>query len=234
MSAQPRHVHPTAPLAPRALLTGDPGRALALAQLLTSEPKMFNHNRGLWGYTGVAEDGELLTIMSHGIGGPSAAIVLEELCDLGLQRAIRLGSCGALSDSLELGQLICVDAIVGADGTSKALVGEAPIVPDRQMKSLLADLADHSGLVVSADLFYERGSERIERWKDSGAIAVEMEAAALLAVSHLRSIRFAVLLMVSDESAGAGARLEGVALERATERLGRAGLEALLASTSDC
>jgi nucleoside phosphorylase len=57
-----------------------------------------------------------------------------------------------------------------------------------------------------------------------------MEAAALLAVAQLRSIRLGVLLMVSDASAGAGARLEGIALERATERLGRAGLAALLAS----
>lgn len=230
MSAEPRHVHPTAPLAPRALITGDPGRALALAQLLTSEPKMFNHNRGLWGYSGEAEDGEPLTIMSHGIGGPSAAIVLEELCDLGLERAIRIGSCGALSDSLELGQLICADQLIGADGTSKALIGEASLVPDQQMTALLSTAADHSGPVVSADLFYERGSERVERWKQAGAIAVEMEAAALLAVAQLRSIRFAVLLMVSDASAGAGARLEGIALEHATERLGRAGLAALLAT----
>ncbi|HEX4345494.1 MAG TPA: hypothetical protein VHZ31_08035, partial [Solirubrobacteraceae bacterium] len=80
------HIHPTAALAPRALLPGDPGRALLLAQLLTSAPKMFNHNRGLWGYTGIASDGEPLTIQSTGIGGPSAAIVLEELCDLGLER----------------------------------------------------------------------------------------------------------------------------------------------------
>jgi uridine phosphorylase len=203
---------------------------LALAQLLTSEPKMFNHNRGLWGYSGLAEDGEPLTIMSHGIGGPSAAIVLEELCDLGLERAIRVGSCGALADSLELGQLICADALSGADGTSQALIGDAPLIPDRQITELLAAQADHSGLVISADLFYERGTERIERWKASGALAVEMEAAALLAVAQLRSIRLGVLLMVSDASAGAGARLEGVALERATERLGRAGLAALLAS----
>ena len=46
------HLHPTAPLAERVLLPGDPGRALALAQTLLSEPRMFNHNRGLWGYTG--------------------------------------------------------------------------------------------------------------------------------------------------------------------------------------
>ena len=67
------HLHPTAPLAPRVLLPGDPGRALALAQDLLREPRMFNHNRGLWGYTGVAADGLPLTIQSTGIGGPSAA-----------------------------------------------------------------------------------------------------------------------------------------------------------------
>ena len=70
MQGQPRHVHPTAPLAPRALLPGDPGRALLLAQELTDEPRMFNHNRGLWGYTGTASDGAPLTIMSHGHGRP--------------------------------------------------------------------------------------------------------------------------------------------------------------------
>ena len=57
MPGQPRHIHPTAPLAPRALLPGDPGRALLLAQELTDEPPMFNHNRALWGYTGTASRG---------------------------------------------------------------------------------------------------------------------------------------------------------------------------------
>ena len=71
------HLHPTAALAPRALLPGDPGRALALAQELLVSPLMFNHNRGLWGYTGAHRgDGEPLTIQATGIGGPSAAIVL--------------------------------------------------------------------------------------------------------------------------------------------------------------
>uniref|UniRef100_A0A6J5ZP04 Unannotated protein n=1 Tax=freshwater metagenome TaxID=449393 RepID=A0A6J5ZP04_9ZZZZ len=228
MTAVPRHIHPTAPLAARALLTGDPGRALALAQTLTEGPKMFNHNRGLWGYTGTAVDGEPLTIMSHGMGGPSAAIVLEELCDLGLQRAVRIGSCGALSDSLKLGDLVCASAVAGADGTSHALVGEEPLIPDRELTEHLNAVADHSGAIVSADLFYERGSERVERWKSSGALAVEMEAAALLAVAQLRKLPLAVVLMVTDASAGAGERLEGIALERATNRLGEAGASALV------
>ena len=89
------HLRPTAPFAGRALLPGDPGRALALAQELLDEPRMFNHARGLWGYTGNAADGRPLTIQSTGLGGPSAAIVVEELCDLGLEIAVRVGTCRA-------------------------------------------------------------------------------------------------------------------------------------------
>src|SRR6476661_6021035 len=102
------HLHPTAPLASRVLLPGDPGRALRLAQALMDTPLMFNHNRGLWGYTGTAADGEELTIQSTGMGGPSAAIVVSELADLGATTMLRTGTCGALQSDLELGQLIVV------------------------------------------------------------------------------------------------------------------------------
>src|ERR1700751_2543039 len=104
----PIHLQPTAPLAARVLLPGDPGRALALAQQLLDGPKMFNHNRGLWGDTGPAADGGLLTIQSPGMGGPSAAIVISELIELGAERLLRTGTCGALDPSLELGQLVIV------------------------------------------------------------------------------------------------------------------------------
>ena len=86
-------LRPTAEIAPRAILAGDPGRAMLLAQELIEEPKMSNHARGLWGYSGAAvADGEPLTIQSTGIGGPSAALVLGELVELGVRRAIRVGS----------------------------------------------------------------------------------------------------------------------------------------------
>jgi len=67
---------------------------------------MFNHHRGLWGYTGTARDGRSLTIQATGIGGPSSAIVLSELIELGVRRAIRVGTCGALVRSLALGDLV--------------------------------------------------------------------------------------------------------------------------------
>ncbi len=113
------HVLPTAPLAERVLLPGDPGRALLLAQSLLAEPKMFNHHRGLWGYTGEARDGVALTIQSTGMGGPSAAIVIAELADLGARTLLRVGTCGAWTSraKLELGELLVATEAVTADGT---------------------------------------------------------------------------------------------------------------------
>src|SRR5450759_54373 len=119
--AEPIHLRPTAPLSERVLLPGDPGRALQLAQTLLQEPRMFNHHRGLWGYTGTAPDGETLTIQATGMGGPSAAIVLSELLALGARRAIRVGTCGALATGLGLGELVVARESICADGTSQAL-----------------------------------------------------------------------------------------------------------------
>src|SRR5579875_3720603 len=117
----PVHLHPTASLAERVLLPGDPGRALLLAQALLEAPKMFNHNRGLWGYTGAAADGQPLTVQSTGMGGPSAAIVITELHDLGARRMIRVGTCGGLVSDLKLGELLIADEAISDDGTSRSL-----------------------------------------------------------------------------------------------------------------
>lgn len=104
----PIHLRPAADLAERVLLPGDPHRALAVAQDLLEKPLMFNHARGLWGYTGTAPDGAPLSVQSTGMGGPSAAIVIEELLDLGARRLIRIGTCAALTPDLELGRLVAV------------------------------------------------------------------------------------------------------------------------------
>src|SRR6201995_130387 len=102
----PIGLQPTADLAERVLLPGDPARALLLAQSLLEGTKMFNHHRGLWGYTGVAPDGAPLTIQSTGMGGPSAAIVISELADLGARRLLRVRTCGGLFGGLGLGGLL--------------------------------------------------------------------------------------------------------------------------------
>jgi uridine phosphorylase len=216
---EPIHLRPTAPLAERVLLPGDPGRALALAQALLEKPLMFNHHRGLWGYTGTAADGEQLSIQSTGMGGPSAAIVLQELIALGARRAIRVGTCGALDTRLALGDLLVARDALAADGTSRALGAGERVAADPQLTAALeraavtvsvgapactpgADPGKSSSpvttTVVSTDLFYEPDAKREDAWRAAGAAAVEMEAATLFAIGAREAVPVACVLIVSD------------------------------------
>jgi DeoD family purine-nucleoside phosphorylase len=221
------HVHPTAALAPRVLLPGDPGRALLLAQSLLESPAMFNHNRGLWGYSGTARDGEPLTIQSTGMGGPSAAIVVSELIDLGAQRMIRVGTCGALNGDVALGQLLVADRALCADGTSQALgAGETATAAPQLVRALAAAGSARVAPVVSSDLFYEDRAGLEQRWRDAGAVAVEMESAALFALAAKRDVQAASLLIVSD-IVPTRARIESDDLRAAEHRAGELALDAL-------
>jgi uridine phosphorylase len=225
--SDPIHLRPTAELAERVLLPGDPGRALALAQALLERPLMFNHHRGLWGYTGAAPDGEPLTIQATGMGGPSAAIVLSELIALGAKRAIRVGTCGALAPGLELGELIIASEAIGADGTSRALGAGERVPADVQLTEALIGHAPSArcGAVVSVDLFYDNG----RRPSAPDALAIEMEAAALFAVGAAAGLPVACMLAVSDtfDANGARRRIEDAALLAAAERMGSAAVAAL-------
>jgi uridine phosphorylase len=240
------HLRPTAPLADRVLLPGDPGRALALAQQLLSEPRMFNHNRGLWGYTGEAADGAPLTIQSTGMGGPSAAIVITELAQLGARQLVRVGTCGALAPALELGEIVIATEALGADGTSHALAagdagttgalapGESDALPrfspdSALLDALLAAAGDSAtaGPVVSTDLFYD-GREGAELpWLEAGALAVEMEAATLFALAERGGLVATAALIVSDVVLPARVRIEPDALEQAVRELGDLAVRAL-------
>jgi uridine phosphorylase len=234
MSAgEPLHIRPTAPMATRALLPGDPGRALALAQTLIETPRMFNHHRGLWGYTGPARaDGMPLTIQSTGMGGPSAAIVLQELAMLGLRSAVRVGTAGALDPALALGDVVLATEAIAADGTSRALSGGERAAADPELTAALAQAAapQRSGPIVSTDLFYDPGSPERERgWQAQGALAVEMEAASLFALGALQGVAVGCLLVVSDvfPMPGVRERIEDDALLAVAERMGTAALAAL-------
>jgi purine-nucleoside phosphorylase len=239
--AHPRaiHLHPTAELAERVLLPGDPGRALALAQTLIAEPRMFNHHRGLWGYTGPAHaDGEPLTIQSTGMGGPSAAIVLHELISLGARRVVRVGTCGALQPALELGDLAIARESICADGASRALGCGERALADSGLTDALRSAAPgaHCGTIVSVDLFYDpappahdphaRGDAHA-----TGAIAIEMESAALVALGARHDVPVACVLAVSDtfDAAGARTRIDDHALLAAAESMGAAAVAALAA-----
>ncbi len=228
----PIHLRPNAPLAPRVLLPGDPGRAMLLARDLLDEPKMFNHHRGLWGYTGRARDDELLTIQSTGMGGPSTAIVVAELTDLGAKRLVRVGTCGALHPSLRLGDLLVAREAISSDGTSRALGTADRIAPTTSLLDALLAATEgssgaHAGAVASTDLFYDAPPGEEERWIAAGAVAVEMEAATLFALAAKRGFEAAALLIVSDLLVPSRVRIDDDALHEAEHRLGRTALRAL-------
>src|SRR4051794_23491268 len=220
----PIHLNPATEVAERVLLPGDPQRALAVAQALLEGAKMMNGRRGLWGSTGTAPDGRLVTVQSTGMGGPSAAIVAEELIGLGARVLLRIGTCGALSGELSLGELVAAEAALAADGTSQALGAGERVEADPELTSALAA---RRVTVVSTDVFYEEREGIEEGWVAAGAQAVEMESATLFTVARRRGVQAASLLGVTDLLAGRRERLDQEAVEALGVVLGRRALAAL-------
>ncbi len=238
----PVGLRPATDLAERVLLPGDPHRALAIAQALLAEPRMFNHNRGLWGYTGEAPDGEPVTVQATGVGGPSAAIVVEELISMGARALLRIGTCGAFAEGLAIGDLVAAVAVVPADGTSRALGAPDPLYPDAGLTERLltasGDPAPRPTTVVTSDLFYDDRPDMIESWTRAGAAVVEMEAATVLQVAARRGAAAGCLLGVTDvlepgPQTKDRARIAPEALEQLGVNLGRVGLVALAGAGRD-
>ena len=234
----PHHLRPNTKYAQDALLPGDPGRALALAQQLLSEPRMSNHARGLWGYTGETPDGRSLSIQSTGMGGPSAAIVLQELAELGVKRAIRVGTCGALDADLGHGTLIVAGDALAEDGASRALGAGEVAEPDPDLTGRVAGALEGAPSpvrIVTTDLFYDDREgdagpprARAEAWLRRGAVAVEMEAATLFTLGGRLGVATACVLAVSDTfEAGERRRISDEALAEAAARMGAAASSAL-------
>src|SRR6185312_7904057 len=128
----PFRLRPTAPIAADAVLVGDPGRALLLAQELLEQPKMSNHARGLWAYFGTTPAGSELTIQATGMGGPSAALVLGDLAELGVRRAVRVGTCVGAEAASNPGDLLIVGEAIAQGGSAASLGAEsgATVMPD--------------------------------------------------------------------------------------------------------
>jgi uridine phosphorylase len=226
--APPIHLKPAADLAERVLLPGDPHRALAVAQALLDQPKMFNHHRGLWGYTGAARDGELLTVQATGMGGPSAAIVIEELIGLGAHTFIRIGTCGALIEGFGIGDLVAADRALAEDGASVALGADGEVSPDPELTAALRDACDgRAATTVSTDIFYDRRERVIEDWVARGGGVVEMEAATLFQLGVIHGVRTGCVLGVTDLVGRERTRIAQEQLAELGVRIGEAGFAAL-------
>jgi uridine phosphorylase len=217
----PSRLRPTAPVAADAILVGDPGRALLLAQELLEQPRMSNHARGLWGYTGSTPEGQELTIQSTGMGGPSAALVLADLAKLGVRRAVRIGTCvGAEGIDRAGGLLLAAEAIAGGGSSTSLGIAEGEAVaPDHDLlERLRAELGEsaRATTVASLDTMATDSAPL-----PAGADAADMQTVAVLAGAQQLGIEAGAVLIVA-ETAGGARRLGDEELAEAAKLAGRA------------
>jgi DeoD family purine-nucleoside phosphorylase len=214
------------------LLPGDPNRARLIAERFLEDVAERNAERGLLGYTGTFE-GKAVSVQATGMGAPSAAIVMEELIQLGVKRFLRVGTCGALQPQLEHGDLILALSAVPDEGTSSRYVGGEPLAPTADWDLLhgvvhaakdLGERISHVGPIVSSDVFYDPDEGQLARWSARGLLAVEMEAAALFTVASLRGVQAGCLLAVSDTYAEGRSRIDDDVLMAAVQRMARIAL----------
>lgn len=195
-----------------AILPGDPGRVKSIAEYL-DRPKALAENREYTSYEGYL-DGERVLVTSTGIGGPSAAIAIEELYNIGVRTFIRVGTTGAMQLEILGGDLIIATGAIRNEGTSKEYLPiEYPAVADYSVLSSLVKASSklghnyHTGVVHSKDSFYGQHSpERMpiahelkSKWDayiKSGALSSEMECAALFSVASYLGARAGCILNV--------------------------------------
>ena len=216
------------------LLPGDPGRAARVAERL-ADARCYNEFRGLLGYTG-SYQGTRVSVQTTGMGAPSAAIVVEELAQLGVKTVIRIGTCGGTRSDIHPTDLIVATAASPLDGTTRQYVDGDPYAPAASFRVVraLVDAAGrlgarhHVGPVATEDALYAVTPEWTERWAARGVLAQEMEASAVFTVAAMRGLEAGCVLTVSN-SAGRHERLPDDKLEPAIDRMIEVALEAALA-----
>jgi 5'-methylthioadenosine phosphorylase/purine-nucleoside phosphorylase len=213
--------------APAVLCPGDPRRAQHIATTFFDDARLVNEERGMLGYTGTFE-GRPISVQSSGMGCPSAAIVYEELVQLGATRLIRVGTCGALQPNMNMADLVVGLAATPSDQTALTYTGGEPHAPvaDWQLVSLAVQRAQeqgepfHVGGIVSSDVFYDPDTQRSRRWAARGILGIEMEAAVLYTIAALRGVAALTVLTVSDTLYGESAvRISDADLRRGVDRM---------------
>ncbi|MBO7309850.1 MAG: uridine phosphorylase [Clostridia bacterium] len=198
------------------ILPGDPARCKLIASFL-DEPEHISTNREYTIYNGKL-DGELVTVCSTGIGGPSTAIAVEELFACGAHTMIRVGTCGGISLGVCSGDIVIATGAVRQDGTSHEYAPpEFPAVSGTDALFALREAAiangfkHHTGIVQSKDSFYGQHSPhrmpisgaldaKWQAWKRLGVLASEMEASTLFTVGSSLGIECgAVFLCVWNQ-----------------------------------
>lgn len=194
------------------ILPGDPKRCAKIAAYF-EDPVLIADSREYVTYTGYL-DGVKVSVTSTGIGGPSASIAVEELCNCGADTFIRVGTCGGMQLDVKSGDLVVATGAIRMEGTSKEYAPiEFPAVADLCVTNALVNSVKemeqpcHVGVVQCKDAFYGQhepekkpvGYELMakwEAWKQLGCLASEMESAALFVVASSLGVRAGTVLLV--------------------------------------
>lgn len=205
-----------------AILPGDPGRVEKIAQYLDN-PRFYCQNREYTTWLGELS-GATVMVMSTGMGGPSTAIGVEELCQTGVDTLIRIGTCGGMELAVKGGDLVVANAAIRAEGTTKEYVPvEFPAVSNLQTTNALVQACKnlgatwHAGVVQCKDSFYGQhdpdrmpvGYELKDKWGawlKAHCLASEMESATLFIVGQVLGLRTGCVLSTvwNQERAAAG------------------------------
>ncbi len=195
-----------------AIITGDPNRVESIAGWLEN-PSFVAQNREYTSWTGTLA-GERVLVISHGIGGPSTAICLEELRRCGVSTVIRVGTCGGMAKQVIGGDVVVATGAIRAEGTSREYLPiEFPAVADFAVSNALVEAAKeqgytvHAGVVHCKDSFYGQHSpesspvfydlqNKWESWLRGGCLASEMESATLYTVAASLGMRAGCVLHV--------------------------------------
>lgn len=187
------------------IMPGDPKRCEKIAQYLEN-PILIADNREYITYTGTL-DGVKVSVTSTGIGGPSAAIAMEELCRCGADTFIRIGTCGGMQTEVKSGDIVIATGAIRMEGTSREYAPiEFPAVADITVTNALTkavkekEYSYHVGVVQCKDSFYGQHEpetkpvsyelqNKWEAWKRLGCLASEMESAALFIVASYLKVR---------------------------------------------
>jgi DeoD family purine-nucleoside phosphorylase len=212
--------------APAVLCPGDPRRAEYIARTFFADPVLVNDERGLLGFTGTYE-GKPISVQTTGMGCPSAAIVYEELIQLGAARLIRVGTCGGLQPEMRMADTIVAMAATPSDQTALTYTGGEPHAPTADWRLVAEAVAVargqgapfHVGPIVSSDVFYDPDPDRPRRWRERGHLGIEMEAAVLYTIAALRRVAALTVLTVSDLlTEGARTRISDEELKTGVDR----------------
>ena len=224
------------------ILPGDPKRCEKIAAHFDNA-RLIADSREYVTYTGEL-DGEKVSVTSTGIGGPSAAIAMEELVRTGADTFIRVGTSGGMAEEVKSGDIVIATGAIRMEGTSKEYAPiEYPAVADISVVNALMEAAGrlkldyHTGVVQCKDSFYGQHSpERMpvsyellnkwEAWKRLGVLASEMESAALFTVAAARGVRCGSIFHVIWNQERNAAGLDQLRDED-TDSAIRAGVEAV-------